>query len=141
MKIDPNRISINSINLYKAKLEAEDSSVLFDKVEFSFDPNSAFSLENKAVRLRLNIKIDAQNDKDMPVGLTAEYGIEFLFIIDNFDDFMKKEKDDTVFDGLLGSTLMGIAFSTARGIILEQTKNTPFKGIILPVIDPKTLLT
>jgi hypothetical protein len=35
---------------------------------------------------------------------------------------------------------MGIAYSTARGIILSRTAGTAVDGIILPVIDPAMLL-
>jgi hypothetical protein len=35
---------------------------------------------------------------------------------------------------------MGIAFSTARGIVFDRTQGTFFGGVILPVIDPKKLI-
>jgi hypothetical protein len=34
---------------------------------------------------------------------------------------------------------MAIAYSTARGIILQSTQSTILDGVILPVIDPKDL--
>lgn len=43
-------------------------------------------------------------------------------------------------DSILGTTLMGIVYSTARGIILERTQGTFFNGVILPVINPNKLI-
>lgn len=40
----------------------------------------------------------------------------------------------------MGATLLGIAFSTARGIIFERTRGTFFDGVILPVVDPFKVL-
>ncbi|MFA6335927.1 MAG: hypothetical protein WCX48_10345 [Bacteroidales bacterium] len=41
---------------------------------------------------------------------------------------------------MLGASVMGIIYSTARGIILEKTHNSYLNGVILPVIDPGILL-
>lgn len=43
-------------------------------------------------------------------------------------------------DAALGATLLGTAYSTARGIIFERTRGTYFDGVILPVIDPFKVL-
>jgi len=40
----------------------------------------------------------------------------------------------------LAATLLGIAYSTSRGIIVEKTQNTFLGGIILPCIDPYKVL-
>jgi hypothetical protein len=40
----------------------------------------------------------------------------------------------------LDATLLSIAFSTSRGIIMERTLSTPFRGILIPVIDVAKLL-
>lgn len=40
----------------------------------------------------------------------------------------------------LAASLVGLAYSTARGIILERTSGTILNGIIIPVIDPMKLL-
>ncbi|GAH33667.1 unnamed protein product [marine sediment metagenome] len=91
----------------------------------------------------------SQNDKEL--GLNGEYGIEFLFEIDNFEEFIEKndeekhtdgtnDQEDSMVSGVLGGTLMGIVYSTARGMILERTQGTYFKGVILPVINPNDLI-
>ena len=41
---------------------------------------------------------------------------------------------------LVNTTLLGLSFSTARGIIFEKLATNNLKDIILPVIDPNILL-
>ena len=45
-----------------------------------------------------------------------------------------------VFNGLFISTLTGISFSTARGIIFERLSKTNMRNVILPVVSPSKLL-
>jgi hypothetical protein len=69
--------------------------------------------------------------------------IEFRFVVENFEDFVKvEEKDEIRIDAALAATLLAMAYSTARGIVFERTRGTFFDGVILPVIDPfNTLFT
>ena len=57
------------------------------------------------------------------------------------DDFVSIVNEEKQVDGMLGTWLSAIAYSTMRGIILQETQNTLLKGIIIPVVDPKRLLT
>jgi len=61
--------------------------------------------------------------------------------VDDLDDFKQGvQNGNPVIDGQLVATVMGILYSTARGIILERTRGTFFDGVILPVISPKDLV-
>ena len=72
--------------------------------------------------------------------LEAEIGIEFHFKIENFKQFLKESKDETQVSLDIAASLMAIAYSTSRGMILEKTQNTYFNGIIIPVIDATKFL-
>ncbi|MFZ5939675.1 MAG: hypothetical protein ACOYXB_03795 [Bacteroidota bacterium] len=121
-----------------------------DQISVGFSQSSRFDFEEGLVVIVLDIKLIGKDESEKEIGLEGEYSIEFLFKIDNFDEFIieskeiidNKELTTRQVDGVLGGTLMGIAYSTARGIILERTQGTPFQdsGVIIPVINPNDLL-
>ena len=79
--------------------------------------------------------------KEIPNESAAHFVIDFHFEIKNLSNFYKlKEDEQPLFSGVLIATLLGLSFSTARGIIFEKLATTNLKDIILPVIDPNKLL-
>ena len=93
-------------------------------------------------RFRLFITVNGMDEQqNKPLGLKVDYGIEYHFKVDNFQDMLHQTPDgDIEIDQELGVTLLSIAYSTSRGIILERTQGTFFEGVILPVIDPFKVL-
>lgn len=143
-KVIPELIHITSMNVYKASVSTSNEYLnepkKFENIGVEYAQDTAFNFDDSAIRIRLEVKLDAVDEKNNSLGLSADYGIEFHFEVENFKDFVSEEKDTNKVSGLLGSTLMGIAYSTARGIVFDRTQGTFFKGIILPVIDPKGLV-
>jgi len=143
-KINPESISIFHINVYKSSVNS--SEVYIDipqkpsNFRVSYSQNFAFNLELKNIRLRLEVLVDGINEKEEPIGIQGSFGIEFHFHVDNLEEFLENKEGENKIQGLLGITLISIAFSTSRGIILEKTLNTPLNGIILPVIDPAAMI-
>jgi hypothetical protein len=143
-KIIPDKIAILLIKLFKTNLNmSEDflkNPLVIDNYKVNFGHDTDFDFESKTIRIRLEIMLDGLNDKEEMIGIHAEYGIEFHFYVDNLDEFVQDNEGKKVVDSILGTTLLSIAFSTSRGIILERTQGTYFEGVILPVIDPRELL-
>jgi len=150
-KIVPEKIHLNRINIFKSNMngtqEFLDSPVEAEEIRVGYSQESGFNLEKKLVRIRLYIQIEGYRRKK-PLGLQGEYGIEFLFIVENLEEYIESQKQPQnknnkelyMVSSILGSTLMGIVYSTARGIILERTHGSYFRGVILPVINPNDLL-
>lgn len=142
--IKPELIHLHSLKVYKTLVNASenyiDNPVEIKNISVQYAQNSAFNFEEKAIRIRLEILMLAVDGEDKEIGLNAEYGIEFHFVVENLDEFVEVEGDKKSISGMLGGTLMGIAYSTARGIVFDRTQGTHFKGVILPVIDPKELV-
>lgn len=143
-KIIPELISISTVRIFKAILLASDeylnNPVKPEGIEIKIGQNTALNVENKNVRIRLNVNILATKNEIEPIGLTAEYGLEFHIHVGNLEQFLVEKGDQTILDQKLGGTLNGIVLSTARGIIFERTSSTFFNGVLLPVIDPKLLV-
>ncbi len=142
--IKPDLIHVISMNVYKASVNTSDeyldNPTSFENISVAYAQDSAYNIKEKGVRIRLEAKLEGHDDDDKNLGLEAEYGIEFHFVVDNIEDFIDEEKEEVEIKGILWGTLVGIAYSTARGIIFDRTQGTFFKGVILPVIDPKKLI-
>jgi hypothetical protein len=145
-KVDPSKISLNCINILKSSISSEESfcnnPVIIKQSRVGIHQSSKFDFVNKLVSIKLNIALNAENDEKQLVDVNGEFSIEFVIRVDNLDEFIEQGENDTLLiNGELGASLMGIVYSTARGIILEKTVNTPLNGVILPVINPSNLLT
>jgi preprotein translocase subunit SecB len=143
-KINPDLISILSLKIFKSGVsttgEYMDHPVQPDGIEIKVGQSTAFDFGTKRIRVRLNVELEATNKKKEPVGLTGEYVLEFIIQVENLDDFIIEREDKKQVDVALGSTINGIVYSTARGIIYERTAATAFGGFILPVINPNHLI-
>ncbi|MCC7026441.1 MAG: hypothetical protein IT265_05770 [Saprospiraceae bacterium] len=142
-KIIPEKINILQINVIQCHITTGDkylnNPIKWDKIVIGIKKEDAFNFEEKGCRFRLFFKFTAMKENS-ELDLEAEIGIEYHYRVENFNDFISEENDIKHIDVELGSTLLAIAFSTSRGIILEKTQNTYFRGIILPVVDPVALL-
>lgn len=91
-------------------------------------------------RVKIGLLIDLDTENNIMEG-KAHFVIDFHYHIQNLNNFYEvKETGELLFSGLLISTLIGLSFSTARGIIFERLSNTNLQGVILPVVDPKKIL-
>ena len=142
--IIPEMITVLSIKVIKSNLQTTDeflnNPIKNVGVEIQLGQNTAFNLEKKNIRIRLNINMQGMLNETEKTGLSAEYCIEFHIHVDNLEQFLIEKEGNKIVDRKLGGTLIGIVYSSARGIILERTYSTYFKGVILPVIDPNLLL-
>ena len=70
------------------------------------------------------------------------FQIDFHFHIAHLSNFYELKTDNhIVFSGHLIATLIGICFSTARGVILEKLNNAGIPNILLPVVSPQEMLS
>lgn len=145
-KVEPDKIHLQKIRILKADFKVDEdlmdteSGVVHFKVDLKSEPG--FNLPDQMMRFRLNVRLTGYDEESEPVGVTGEYCIDFIYMIENLEDFISMEEDGENFgvDEDLGATIAGISYSTARGIILDRTQHTDFNGAILPVINPYELL-
>ncbi len=143
--IDIDKLTLLQVKVFKTHLEANEAfrDELKPVHEFVIETatKSAFNFQEKLCRFRLFVKLSAVDKDKNPLGLEAEFGIDFHFHIDNLNDYLvHKEGNEVEVDSVLGSNLCAISYSTARGIILEKMHGTYFDGVILPIVDPSQLL-
>ena len=76
-------------------------------------------------------------------GISGEFTIDFVFSYYEFEKMIINNSDEdnkTVISKGFTSTLLGLAYSTSRGIIFTRTLGTPLEGCTIPVINSMNLL-
>ncbi len=94
------------------------------------------NLDDERVKLEFVFSFDNSRSESL-----LFFQIDFQFHIAHLSNFYElKAVNQPVFSGLLVATLIGICFSTARGIILEKLNNAGISNIILPVVSPQEII-
>ena len=105
-------------------------------LEFSVAHNTKHNLKDERVKIELFINLTSHQE------IGVKFNIDFYFIITDLIDHYKLNKNKIpIFSGQFIATLLGISFSTARGLVFQQLQDTKFKGMILPIISPFKMLS
>lgn len=92
----------------------------------------------KDERIKLELVFSFENGKKEAL---LFFQIDFYFHVDHLSSFYHlKEENHPVFSGHFIASILGISFSTARGIVLEKLNNAGIPNIILPVISPQDMM-
>jgi len=130
------RVNVLNVNIQATK-EYMDKPVKHEGLEMKTGSDIALNLEENACRIRLFFGFKAVSEQEKDIGLDADIGLEYHFKVKELKRFT--DKDQRL--GLsVAASLINIAYSTSRGIILEKTQNTYFHGIIIPVVDSTKIL-
>ncbi len=142
--VDPEQIHIVRIEMVRGHLDTTDAFLSAPqrpaRVKVDFAHRSGIDWKGRRVRTRLFIELEGQDDKGQPLGVQAGYAFDFEVEVRNLNTFRVEHGEAPAIHAQLAATLMGILFSTARGLVLERTKGTYLDGAILPVIDPRKLM-
>ena len=90
-------------------------------------------------KVKLNMIIEILCDKN-PDDRIAFFSYDFFYTIDDLESHYQIVNNKPLFDGMFVTTLLGIAYSTIRGILFNQFTEAPLKNILLPVINVPDLL-
>jgi len=95
--------------------------------------------DKKIIKIKLKIEFRL---KDL-LEVFFEILVETSFELSPFDQIVQKNDSGNIFitDDSITNTLLGLSFSTARGIVFERLRGSMLQGVLLPVIDPKMLLS
>ena len=133
-------IVVKDIHLLQVEVTEQKLNVKAFKQEKEHKLNVGHKLLHnlKDERIKLEFVFSFKNGSEEPL---LFFQIDFHFHIaklSNFYDLMNE--NHPVFSGHLVATLIGICFSTARGIILEKLNNAGIQNILLPIVSPQEML-
>jgi len=142
--VDPDKIDILSIRTLAGSIEctSQANARKVHTYDFGFELSSAIEVERRLIGLKLKVDIEGLDVKQKRLAITGTYTHEIIFFIENLEDFIDiavNEHEASV-DMALGSTLVGIMYSTVRGLIYARTQGTSLGVVTLPVVAPMKLM-
>lgn len=143
--VEPEKIHLLGIRIIKEYLECSneflENPAPVESLVFGHDYSQFLNLESSGLRSRLYLRLGGVDQSEKELGLEAEYGLEFHFVVENLRDFAEPLENEVInLKGGLAATIAGISYSTARGIIWGKLRSTALAHIVLPVINPNDLL-
>lgn len=134
-QIVPEEIELFHIDIIKSEIK-EANKPSSSSYDLQVAHTTGHNLKDERIKIKLILNL-----KDKVGDNHATYEMEFHFKIKNLENFYTLKEDLTpLLSGNLIATLLGISFSTSRGILYERFANTNFKGVILPVVSPRKML-
>lgn len=142
IKVDADKIHILNLKTIQGNIECGADTDTSDVGAhlFSFDLDNALDADRSIVAVKLKVDIKAFNSSDEELDLKGSYTHEMIFKVENLNDFLKEKEGEKLLSPILGSTLVGIAYSTIRGIIYTRTQGTSLGTVMLPVVPPLRLM-
>lgn len=104
------------------------------EIDIKMGQKTMHNLQNSTVKITLSIDLSVQHCN------IANFLNDSFFYIENLSDYIVGDGKKVEFNGSFIATLISIAYSTFRGILLEKCKDTVLKDFSLPIINPNKLL-
>lgn len=111
----------------------------FKGLNFSVHFDMMHNLEREIVRIRLYLVMSEQKEKAI-LEEVGNYETDFIFKIEKLANHYQIIENKPIFAGNFVGTILGISYSTLRGMLLTSWKNTAYEDVILPIISVQKLL-
>lgn len=113
-----------------------EESIPTDRIDFSMDTNLDVNQEKGQIIFILKPRFTTGKKEPKRI---AELIFKVEFEIQNLNDFVTEEDEVNIPDSLV-VTLFSISYSTMRGVFYEKSRGTMAERLILPIIDPTSIL-
>lgn len=135
--IDPHKIHLTNIVKVTDTISPDCQNHKTEELGVDISHQMMHNLVEKKVKLNMQIAFLCHNQSKEKV---AVFAYDFFYTIDNLELHYQKANGKPLFDGLFVSTLLGMTYSTIRGILFQKLTEPPLNNIILPVINVPDLL-
>jgi hypothetical protein len=92
------------------------------------------NLDKELIKIRLFLDVSA-NVKGKTINQGGNYEVDFFFKIEDLKDHYQINNEKPLFGGTFVCTLLGISYSTLRGMMCNYWKDTHLNSLILPIIN------
>jgi hypothetical protein len=142
LKIDVTQLALEQVHLEQASVfhpEGFDDTQIASFIQ-DVAHELALNVQDKRYRVRLSFSIKTAMKDDSEVA-EGRFILQFFFLVKDLNRWLNHtEENGVVVEGILASTLAGISYSTARGILLTRFQGTAFQNVILPIISPMQMV-
>lgn len=125
--------------------------LLVDTTEFRLNAEEFRTTEKRLLEVAHKLAYNLKDEKlkiELALSFKDEAGNEMLFLttdyhfrVDKLEQFYDLKEDGTpIFKAMILATVLGIALSTSRGILLEKMNTMKLPNILIPVVSPVKLL-
>lgn len=135
--IDPLKIHLTNIVKVTDTISTECQNHKNEELAMDIVHQMMHNLEQKKVKLNMQIAFLCNHQ---PAEKLAVFAYDFLYTVEDLELHYQMANDKPLFDGVFVSTLLGMTYSTIRGILFQQLTEAPLNNIILPVINVPDLL-
>ena len=146
VRVNPEKIHLQSIRPLTDSIYTDPSIANPNAIKYNvnFEVGSGVSFETNAVKILIKAVFNGLDEQDNLVGIDGEYSCEFVLVVENLKDFIVNDQNEeglVVLHGAMAGSLLGICYSTFRGIVFSRSKCVLNTGVLLPVVDPLKLST
>ena len=101
---------------------------------------SGFSIKNSICQYQINVVYATKVDEVLIT--LAEIKTTFDFFIKNIEQYIDKssEKEAIILSTAIGTSMIGVAASTTRGILHGKLSGTYLGNIYMPLVDPSLFM-
>ena len=141
-KFDAEKLELVEVKIVKASINCRED---FDfeallKYHPSIKTSLRVSMETKSVRCALDISVETGSSNSQPE-CSGNFLFHFYFEVSNLPELLEVTEDESnELDPALAIAIAGVAYSTARGILISRFQGTVFSLFILPIVNPAKLL-
>lgn len=142
-KFKAEKLHIVDFKVVKGRIDCPFELTAEDIVAFNteLDYDLSYNFDDHLVKVDFSINITTQTKTLTPSQASGGFTFAFVFRVDNFKDLVVNDgKTKLTVDGNLVSTVITLAYSTARGVLLARFQGTVLDNFILPVIGSNELM-
>jgi len=112
-----------------------------ENINLEIGTEFAFTKHNNYLSIRLRLHVQPIDKDEQAMALSARFHTHFGFVVENLDELLVPSgSENSIPDFMLTLSLLSIAYSTSRGMILGKVAGTAFEGYGLPLMDARELL-
>jgi hypothetical protein len=110
-----------------------------DAYEFQFDMQWNIAEKDKLFNILLSVTLYEKQSSETKIEL-ANMKEHISFVVINFQEVIKKEKELISIPDQLVTVAAGIALSTARGMFVMNVKDSILNNAVIPIVNPQVFL-
>ncbi len=135
-------ISMLSMTITKSLLDYEFdfNSEEIDNFEFEYSFDLKIAPKSEQIKTVFRVKIETVSSTQQKEA-SGVFEFVYLYRVDQISRYIKASGGNYKMKPVLANSIAAITYSTSRGVLMMQIRNSALEKFILPVINPNVLLT
>lgn len=131
------RFRIKELDDLGYTFQKPEESIPTERIDYAMENKVDIDSEESTITFILNPKFTT--GKRDPK-LIAELIFKVVFDVQGMENIIEEDEERVTLPEQLIVTLFSISYSTMRGVFFEKSRGTMAERLIIPIIDPKTIM-